>query len=168
MAEQFYEALALSAFALLGLWWVVVADRRREWSVLPYRRRQAYSVSLYFTLTGIMSLVSLISEHHPALWRLAFGIAGGIGAAEVVLSLLRASQEPARERRGQQLLALTLPFYVAIVAIAIRPTLAVDIGIELKPLETEAVVVSVLLFLGINYGWLLFMEPPHPQGGGEP
>ena len=37
MAEQFYEVLALAAFALLGLWWVVVANRRREWSVLPYR-----------------------------------------------------------------------------------------------------------------------------------
>lgn len=109
-----------------------------------------------------MSLVSLISEDHPALWRLAFGIAGAIGAAEVVLSLLRASSEPRRERRGDQLLALTLPFYLAILAIAIRPTLAQDIGIDLKPLETEAVVVSVLLFLGINYGWLLFMEPPHP------
>ncbi len=162
MAETFYETLALAAFALLGLWWVVVADRRREWSRLPYRRRQAYSVSLYFTLTGIMSMVSLISDDHPALWRLAFGIAGAIGVAEVVLSLLRARGEPARERIGDQLLALTLPFYLAIVAIAIHPTLAADIGIELKPLETEAVVVSVLFFLGINYGWLLFMEPPHP------
>ena len=53
MAATFYETLALAAFALLGLWWVVVADRRREWSALPYRRRQAYTVSLYFTLTGI-------------------------------------------------------------------------------------------------------------------
>lgn len=163
MAEQFYETLALAAFALLGLWWVVVADRRREWSVLPYRRRQAYSVSLYFTLTGIMSLVSLISAEHPALWRIAFGIAGAVGAIEVVLSLLRASSEPARERRAQQLLALTLPFYLVICTIAIHPTLAPEIGIELKPLETEAIVVSVLLFLGINYGWLLFMEPPHQR-----
>ena len=61
MAQTFYETLALAAFALLGLWWVVVAERRREWAALPYRRRQAYTVSLYFTLTGIMSLVSLIS-----------------------------------------------------------------------------------------------------------
>ncbi len=161
MAETFYETLALAAFALLGLWWVVVADRRREWSVLPYRRRQAYSVSLYFTLTGIMSLVSLISEDHPALWRSAFGIAGAIGAVEVVLSLLRAREEPRRERHGDQLLALTLPFYLLIVAIAIHPSLASDVGIQLKPLETEAIVVSVLFFLGINYAWLLFMEPPH-------
>jgi hypothetical protein len=48
-----------------------------------------------------------------------------------------------------------------VVAIAIHPTLASEIGIDLKPLETEAVVVSVLFVLGINYGWLLFMEPPH-------
>ena len=54
-----------------------------------------------------------------------------------------------------------------IVAIAIHPTLAVDIGVDLKPLETEAVVVSVLLFLGINYGWLLFMEPPHSADESE-
>jgi len=164
VAETFYETLALAAFALLGLWWVVVAERRLEWSVLPYRRRQAYSVSLYFTLTGIMSLISLISDDHPALWRLAFGTAGVIGAVEVVLSLLRAREEPRREKRGDQLLALTLPFYLLIVAIAIRPALAADVGIHLKPLETEAVVVSVLFFLGINYGWLLFMEPPHSVG----
>jgi len=163
MAETFYETLALAAFALLGLWWVVVADRRREWSVLPYRRRQAYSVSLYFTLTGIISLVSLVAGKNPALWRLAFGIAGVVGVIEVVLSLLRASSEPARERRTDQLLLLTLPLYMAVVAIAVHPTLAPDVGINLKPLETEAVVVSVLFFLGINYGWLLFMEPPHSK-----
>jgi len=168
VAERFYETLALAAFALLGLWWVVVAERRREWSLLPYRRRQAYSVSLYFTLTGIMSLVSLISASNPALWRLAFGIAGGLGAAEVVLSLIRASSEPPRERRIQRLLSLTLPFYVVIVAVAIHPSLAADIGIHLKPLETEATVVSLLLFLGINYGWLLFMEPAYSSDEPEP
>lgn len=160
MVEVFYETLALAAFALLGLWWVVVAERRIEWAALPYRRRQAYSVSLYFTLTGIMSLISLISGSHPALWRLAFGIAGGVGAAEVVLSLLRARAEPPRERRIQQLLSLTLPLYLIVVAVAIHPSLALDIGIHLKPLETEAITVSLLFFLGINYAWILFMEPP--------
>ena len=56
MAENFYETVALAAFALLGLWWVVVADRRREWAQLAYRRRQAYSVSLYFTLTTLATV----------------------------------------------------------------------------------------------------------------
>ena len=86
--------VALAAFALLGLWWVVVADRRREWAQLAYRRRQAYSVSLYFTLTGIMSLVSLIAGEHPEIWRAAFGLAGAMGAAELVLSFSYLSSEP--------------------------------------------------------------------------
>jgi MFS family permease len=167
VAEVFYETLALAAFALLGLWWVVVADRRREWSALPYRRRQAYSVSLYFTLTGIMSLVSLISGKHPELWRLAFGISGALGATELVLSLAYARAEPPRERRIQRLLALTVPLYLLIVAVAIHPTLADDVGIHLKPLESEAIIVSILFFLGINFGWLLFMEPAYPPEPGD-
>ena len=162
MAATFYETLALAAFALLGLWWVVVADRRREWSALPYRRRQAYTVSLYFMLTGIMSLVSLISEAHPAIWRLAFGVSAGIGAAEVVLSMVYAHAEPIRHRLIQAMLALTLPLYLVVLAVAIHPALAPDVGIHLKPLETEAIVVSLVLFIGINYGWLLFMEPARP------
>jgi hypothetical protein len=161
VAETFYTTLALAAFALLGLWWVVVADRRREWSALPYRRRQAYSVSLYFTLTGIMSLVSLISAEHPEIWRLAFGISGALGASELTLSLIYARAEPPRERRIQRLLALTLPLYLLIVAVAIHPSLAADVGVHVKPLETEAIVVSILFFLGINFGWLLFMEPEY-------
>ncbi|HWG09751.1 MAG TPA: hypothetical protein VN672_12185 [Solirubrobacteraceae bacterium] len=162
MQVTFYETLALAAFALLGLWWVVVAERRREWVVLPYRRRQAYTVSLYFTITGIMSLVSLISENHPVLWRLAFGIAGGLGMLETVLSLVYVNEEPHRELRIQALLALTLPLYAIVTAVAIHPSLAADVGIHLKPLESEAVVVSLLFFLGINYAWLLFMEPAYP------
>jgi len=142
---------------LLGLWWVVVAERRREWAALPYRRRQAYAVSLYFTLTGIMSLVSIISAGHPELWRTAFGLAGALGATEVVLSFLYTRDEPRRERRIQALLLLTLPSYLLIVAIAIHPALAADVGIHLKPLETEAITVSLLLLLGISYAWLLFM-----------
>jgi hypothetical protein len=67
-----------------------------------------------------------------------------------------------RKTRVPWLLALTLPLYLVILAVAIHPSLAPDLGVHLKPLETEAVVVSLLLFVGINYGWLLFMEPEYP------
>ena len=161
MATTFYETVAVAAFALLGLWWVVVADRRREWAGLAYRRRQAYSVSLYFTLTGIMSIASLNAASNPTIWRVAFGLAGALGAIELLLSLAYVSSEPPRARRIQFFLTLTLPLYLLIVAIAIHPALARDLGVSLNPLETEAIVVSLLLFLGINYGWLLFMEPAY-------
>jgi hypothetical protein len=167
--DIFYSTFALAAFALLGLWWVVVAERRREWAALAYRRRQAYSVSLYFTLTGIMGLVSLIAAQggHTAVWRLAFGIAAALGLVETALSLIRARAEPLREGRVQGLLWLTLPLYLLVLAVAIHPSLASDIGIELKPLETEAIAVSLLFLLGINYAWLLFMEPEYPGANRE-
>mgnify|MGYP006892167084 CR=1 FL=1 len=38
MAQTFYETLALAAFALLGLWWVVVAERRRRETHRPALR----------------------------------------------------------------------------------------------------------------------------------
>jgi hypothetical protein len=79
-----------------------------------------------------------------------------------MLSLVYARAEPPRERRVQRLLASTLPLYLLIVAVAIHPALAADLGIHLKPLETEALIVSILFFLGINFGWLLFMEPEFP------
>ena len=87
-----------------------------------------------------------------------------LGAAELIFSLFYISSEPRRARRIQLLLTLTLPLYLLIVAIAIRPSLATDVGVSLKPLETEAIVVSLLLFLGINYAWLLFMEPAYDAG----
>jgi hypothetical protein len=161
METTFYSTFASAAFALLGLWWVVVAERRREWTTVSYRGRQAYTVSLYFMLAGIMSLISLVSAGHTAVWRLAFGIAGAVGTMETGASLLRARTEPASEGRVHGLLWVTLPLYIVVVAVAVHPTLASNIGIHLKPLETEAIALSLLVFLGVNYAWLLFMEPPH-------
>jgi hypothetical protein len=55
----------------------------------------------------------------------------------------------------------------ATVATALAATvaaLAPDVGVHLKPLETEAIAISLVLFIGINYGWPLFMEPVRPPG----
>jgi hypothetical protein len=46
VASTFYSTSAQVSFALLGLWWVVVAERRTEWRQSSSRRRQAYTVSM--------------------------------------------------------------------------------------------------------------------------
>ena len=166
MEATFYSTSAAAAFALLGLWWVVVAERRLDWLNLATRRRQAYTVSLYFALPGIMSLVSLVSPGQTSIWRLTFGVAGTLGAAETALALPKARRQLDYRGRIAALLGLTLPFYVVIIAVAVSPTLPQDLGIKLKALETEAVAVSMLMFLGINFAWLLFFEPqqdPDPR-----
>jgi len=40
----------------------------------PHHRRLAYHVSLYFALSGIMSLVSLLAERLTYLWRVGFAV----------------------------------------------------------------------------------------------
>jgi hypothetical protein len=154
----FYTTSAQVSFALLGLWWVVVAERRAEWRQRASRRRQAYTVSMYFMLPGIMSLGSLVSTGQTTVWRLTFGIAGAVGVLETAAALWEMRTQADYRGRVGALLGTTLPVYLAVLAVAIQTTVAADLGINLKPLETEAVVVSVLLFLGVNFAWLLFFE----------
>ena len=158
MESTFYSTSAQVAFALLGLWWVVVAERRTEWRQRASRRRQAYTVSMYFMLPGTMSLGSLVSAGQTTVWRLTFGLAGGLGVLETALALWETRTQPDYRGRVGVLLGATLPFYLLVVIVAIHSALASDLGINLKPLETEALVVSVLLFLGVNFAWLLFFE----------
>jgi hypothetical protein len=160
MEDTFYSTSATAAFALLGLWWVVVAERRHDWLKHAARRRQAYTVSLYFTLPGVMSLTSLVSSEQSTVWRLAFGLAGAVGVVETGAALLAARSGPDYRGRFAALLGVTFPFYVAVVGVALHPSLAHDLGVNLKPLETEALLVSVLIFLGVNFAWLLFFESP--------
>ncbi len=168
MEETFYSTSATAAFALLGLWWVVVAERRRDWVDNAARRRQAYTISLYFALPGVMSMVSLVSKSESTVWRLAFGLAGAVGVLETGAALLSARTRPDYRGRFAGLLRIALPLYVAVVAVALRPKLAHDLGISLKPLETEALLVSMLIFLGVNFAWLLFFEPrPKPSASTE-
>jgi hypothetical protein len=157
--STFYSTAAQVTFALLGLWWVVVAERRVQWLKVAARRRQAYTVSMYFMLTGLMSLASLVSAGNTTIWRLAFGIAGGLGLLETVVVLWQARNEPESGAWMRALLAVTVPFYAAVVAVALHTGLAKDLGLNLKPLETEAIVVTGLIFLGVNVAWLLFFEP---------
>ena len=159
MARTFYQACAQASFALLGLWWVVVNRKYEEWRFDPRRRRQAYDVSLYFALPGIMSLVSLLAESSTVLWRSGFIAAAAIGVLETALLLRGERRAPSLSRVMQGALAAVLVLYLLVCAVAVRPALAADLGVGLSPLELEGLMVALLVFLGVNLAWVLFMEP---------
>jgi hypothetical protein len=54
--------------------------------------------------------------------------------------------------------------YLAILAVAIRPKLAADLGLSLKPRELEAVLLTLLLFLAANIAWFGLIEPGDTAG----
>ena len=62
MLVAFYQTAAQLCFTLLGLWWLVLQTKYKEWINDSERRRMATSISLYFLLPGAMSLIALLGE----------------------------------------------------------------------------------------------------------
>jgi hypothetical protein len=135
MLTDFYVAFATVCFTLLGLWIIVVQTRHGEWRHSAIHRRRAYGVALHFSLPGLMSLLSLVDPASTALWRICFAIV----AAGGVLAL------------------------IALVAVA--PGMVADLGVLARPLRVEAVLLTILVFLGVNVAWLLLFDQAPPRLG---
>ena len=159
MQETFYATAAQISFTLLGLWWVIVQFRHPEWMGSRYYRRMAYDVSLYFLLPGIMGLVSLLAAEATFLWRVGFVVAGLIGVVETALMIATPAAgitrlAPIRIGRWAGLV-----LYVLLTVVAFDPGLPGALGIGLQPLGVEGVLNALLLFIGVNFAWVLFAEP---------
>jgi hypothetical protein len=155
MLDTFYATSAQVCFALLGLWWVVVQFKYDAFMRDPQRRRTAYNISLYFVLPGAMSLLSLLATEVTILWRVAFFMASALGVFETLAMLRRkAAGVELAFARGARLGALVIYFFMALFALV--PDLLRALGIT--PLLVEAVLLSLLIFLGIQFAWMFFAE----------
>lgn len=162
MQETFYSTTAQISFTLLGLWWVVVQFKHQEWMPDAQLRRMSYDISLYFLLPGIMSLLSLLAADAKFLWRIGFGLAGLLGLVETILFLVgnnktsTGSSQPMRVGRWGVVI-----IYALIILVASFPDLVPTLGVPLKAIEVEGIMVALLIFLGVNFAWTLFAEPLH-------
>lgn len=150
---DFYIVFATVCFTLLGLWIIVVQTRHAEWRQLAIHQRRAYGVALHFSLPGLMGLLSLIDPASTALWRISFAIVAGGGA--IVLVLVRG---PGPTRLGVAAYLVAVVLYLLIAVVAIAPGLLADLGISARPLRVEAVLLTIVVFLGANVAWLLLFE----------
>ncbi|MGD0376320.1 MAG: hypothetical protein ABSB01_17270 [Streptosporangiaceae bacterium] len=156
MLTDFYTAFGTVCFTLLGLWMVVLQTRHAEWRGVAVQRRRAYGVALYFSLPGLMSLLSLVDSASTTLWRVSFAIVAAGGA--IVLVLLRGSL-PGWVGLAAYLAAVAL--YVLIAVVAVVPSVVADVGMSVRPLRVEAVLLTILVFFGANVAlMLLFEETP--------
>lgn len=149
-----YRTLAQGCFTLLGLWWVVVQNKRELWFGDPARRRQAWHVSLLFLLPGTASLLALLAPEDAIYWRAPFAVAGVLGALETATTI-------ARERRlsRQLVLAPTGMLFAVLALLAIAPGVAGDVGIDARPIVLEGAVAALAVFLAVQLAWMLFTEP---------
>jgi hypothetical protein len=162
MLTDFYVAFATVCFTLLGLWIIVVQTRHGEWRHSAIHRRRAYGVALHFSLPGLMSLLSLVDPASTALWRISFAIVAAGGA--VALALVR-GPAPTRLGAGADLGAGGQVLLIALVAVA--PGMVADLGVLALPLRVEAVLLTILVFLGVNVAWLLLFDQAPPPSGLE-
>ena len=176
MLDVFYGAFSPACFALLGLWLVIVQIRLREWQASAVHRRRSYGVALHFALPGIMSLLALVDPQDSAFWRVSFAIVALGGA--VVLATVRgfpSRTHPAGQAGAAGVSAaeagvsarpdqLGLAAYVAAIAMYVLIGVLAFAG-GLAALRTEAILLTLLVFLGFNVAWLLLFDDRHLSHG---
>jgi hypothetical protein len=164
MLDAFYGAFSSVCFALLGLWLVVVGIRLRDWQGSAVHRRRAYGVALHFALPGVMSLLAMVDSQVAAFWRVSFAIVALGGAVVLVAvrgflvpaepNLAGVRNLPVADQLGLAAYAAAIVIYVLIGALAF-------VGGP-NVLRTEAVLLTVLVFLGFNVAWLLLFDDRPP------
>jgi hypothetical protein len=162
MLDAFYGAFSPACFALLGLWLVVVQIRIDDWRGDENRKRMAYVVALNFLLPGLMGVLALVNSQDSAFWRTSFaalGIGGAVCSYLVVIGSPRARRTPSEEPLEAAAYWATIALYVIITVLAFFGGLAL--------LRAEAVLLTVLIFVNFNLGWLLlFASAKEPQTSG--
>jgi len=159
MLTDFYISFSAICFTLLGLWIIVVQTRHAEWRGSSLHRRRAYGVAMHFSLPGLMSLLALVDPNSSALWRVSFAVAA-IGGAAVLIAL----HGPAPGKVGLTAYVLAIALYALIGILAIAPRIVTGTGLGTAPVRAEAILLTILVFAGVNVGWLLlFEEAPDPS-----
>ena len=110
-------------------------------------------MALHFSLPGLMSLLALVNPDSAILWRTSFAIVA-IGGA-VVLIVLRGA---AVGTVGLVAYIVAIVLYALIGLLAIAPGLVGDLGLQVTPVRVEAVLLTILVFAGVNVAWLLLFE----------
>jgi uncharacterized membrane protein len=155
MLNAFYGAFSPACFALLGLWLVVVQIRIGDWRDNENSKRMSYVISLNFLLPGLMGVLALVDPQNGTFWRASFAVLG-IGGA-VGSYLVR--RVPTGDRLGAAAYWTAIALYVIVAGLAIAG------GTDL--LRAEAVLLTVLIFVNFNIGWLLLFAPDQaPQTAG--
>ena len=164
-ADAFYQTVAGFSFTLVGLWWAVVQFRHEEWMSHPAWRRLVYAVHLSFMVPGIMSLAAMIAGDLKIIWRLVFVLASvfAILAMIYLTQVARAASGGVSVAyRGWFIAAgrwVTVALYALVAVVAIDTGLVKLIAADIKPLQVEGLLLTLLVFLGTSVAWDFLAAP---------
>ncbi|MEV6175696.1 hypothetical protein ACIHAR_07635 [Streptomyces sp. NPDC052016] len=147
--STFYALFSATCFTLVGLWWNVIQGHR-DWLLDPALRRIVGGIYISFLLPALMGLFAQVGgTETPEIWRASFVALAVIGC----VSMLRLT---GRNPDGSSVFlvlaqAVAALFYALIAFVGAKPELADIVG--LKPIQTEAVLLILLVVLGHGLVW---------------
>jgi hypothetical protein len=157
--SDFYPAFSSTCFVVLTLWLMMVQQRYGDWGGDRQMMRRAFAIGLYFSLPGFMSLIALVDPTSALLWEWTYTLVALSGAA-VIAALFKLDHY----RLTTAAYPAAFVLYLAIGFIAI-------VALNQHPAHTEnrvdQVLLCVLLFLGVNMAWLLFMSSHKKDDAGS-
>ncbi|MCM2389818.1 hypothetical protein [Streptomyces albipurpureus] len=148
--STFYALFSATCFTLVGLWWNVVQNHA-DWLRTPTLRRVVGGVYLSFLLPALMGLFAQVGGvGTPEIWRASFVVLAVIGCVSTVRLLGRSrGDEGAGTLAAPQVVACLLYLLIAVVGVA--PKVADPIG--LRPIQAEAILLSLLVLMGHGLVW---------------
>lgn len=158
----FYIAFSPLCFTLLGLWLIIVQTRYSEWRRSAIHRSRAYTLAINFALPGLMALIALVDPANETLWRVGFAFVAIVGV--VILGWMMVRGPGRGEHPLASLLAtgLSIVLYSVVALLALAPGVVKDLGVRLRPLQVEEILLSVLLFTAVTVAWLLMFDQAEP------
>lgn len=152
MLTEFYTAFSATCFVILSLWLVIVQMRYDDWKDDPNSVLGAYGVGLYFSLPGIMTLISLVDPSNSYLWRTSYAFVALTGAGRLGLV-----SRTTRDRGVAIAYRCAIVLYGVVAIIAIFANLLDIVKVANR---VDAVLLCVIVFLGVNVTWLLLFSAP--------
>ena len=119
----------------------------------------AYVISLHFVLPGSMSVVALAAPSESVVWRTSFALAGTFGVAAIVFITQILREEHDTPRLARLFQWIVLPLYILVALLAVVPELPAAVGLPVTVLQVESVILTVILFFGVQSAWVLMVEP---------
>jgi hypothetical protein len=157
--SAFYGVVSAINFTLLGLWWVAVRDWVELVGGTASARRTAYLVSLQFVIPGTVSLLAQVAPDVPVVWRTAFAVAGAVGAVGILM-LAAELRRVSDARIAPALFVIAgVPLYLAVAVVAAVPALSASIPGGFTPIQIEAFLLTLLVFLGTQEAWVVRLPP---------
>jgi hypothetical protein len=155
---SFYGAFTPVCFTLLGLWLVVVQTRHAEWRQSAVHRSRAYTLSINFAMPGMMGLLSLVDPTNSALWRISFAAVALAGMLVLLWMVFRGPGKRMHSIVSVLTTWLAIVLYAVVLLVALYPHWLKDLGVNLLPLQFQAVLLSVLVFTAVNVAWFLMFD----------